>query len=128
MKSLGMLDGAYDRHARMKCRVKTCAREKIFFRRSRCTSRWRFLTRFWIVCSYFWYANWRHCSRRCRAALPLNFKLAYPMSRSLRHATFLPEVQRPAAVHLEKKQRAYVVLTSTSIQIYVVCIMWFVYY
>lgn len=44
------------------------------------------------------------------------------MSRGLRRAMFLPEVQRPAAVHLEKKQRAYVVPTSASMQIYVVCI------
>lgn len=116
--------GVQQTRAREVSRENVCAREEIFFRPSRRASHTKFLTRLeiWIVCFYFWYANRRRCSRRCRTALPLNFKLAHSMSRSLRRGAFLPEVQRPAAVHLEKKQQAYVLLTSTSMQIYVVCI------
>lgn len=73
----------------------------------------RFLTCSWIVCSHLWYANRRRCSWRCLAASPLNFKHAYPMSRSLRCVIFLAEVQCPASVHLEKKQRLTRLPTST---------------
>lgn len=117
MKSLEILDTTRDRREREtphKAYINVRVWANIFLAISLRASRWKFLTRFRIVCSHLWYANRRRCSQRYRTAIPLNFKCAQPDVTQPPSCSLLTGSSASSvAVHLEKKQRAYVTFTST---------------